>query len=271
VLAGVTRGSCSSGCVLKARRSGSLTRRHRPASAWPALGGGLEPLSGGRPSKTTHPAGQRVETDRRDALHLAKLMLLGELSAVRAPTSAEEAARGLMRAREDARTDLMRARRRLSPRCCCCARAASGGALPGRKRTSAGFSVSAARSAACRFVYEEGLAAMAAVRGRRVALGAAPARRPPPNPWGRRGAPRLSARVSTLTAFGPSGLATGIASLGARTAPTSARCPARGPPANAPGRRQSPRRAAVTPTGRSSSGLAPLPAAVALAGARTSS
>jgi transposase len=39
---------------------------------------------------------------------------IGELPAVRVPTQAEEAARDLVRAREDARADLMRVRHRLS-------------------------------------------------------------------------------------------------------------------------------------------------------------
>jgi transposase len=66
------------------------------------------------PSKIAKAPGERVKTDRRDALRLAKLLRLGELTAVRVPTPAEEAARDLVRAREDARADLMRARHRLS-------------------------------------------------------------------------------------------------------------------------------------------------------------
>jgi transposase len=66
------------------------------------------------PSKLERPAGDRVKTDRRDAQRLARLLQLGELPAVRVPTVAEEAARDLVRAREDARADLMRARHRLS-------------------------------------------------------------------------------------------------------------------------------------------------------------
>jgi len=55
-----------------------------------------------------------VKTDRRDAARLARLLRLGELTAVRVPSELEEAARDLVRAREDARADLMRARHRLS-------------------------------------------------------------------------------------------------------------------------------------------------------------
>ncbi|MEU9919699.1 IS110 family transposase [Streptomyces sp. NPDC051001] len=66
------------------------------------------------PSKVERPPGDRVKTDRRDAERLARLLRIGELPAVRVPTEAEEAARDLVRAREDVRGDLMRARHRLS-------------------------------------------------------------------------------------------------------------------------------------------------------------
>ena len=66
------------------------------------------------PSKLERPPGDRVKTDRRDAERLARLLRIGELPGVRVPTEAEEAARDLVRAREDARGDLMRARHRLS-------------------------------------------------------------------------------------------------------------------------------------------------------------
>jgi transposase len=59
-------------------------------------------------------AADRVKTDRRDAERLARLLRLGEIRPVRIPTLEEEAARGLVGAREDARGDLMRARHRLS-------------------------------------------------------------------------------------------------------------------------------------------------------------
>jgi len=66
------------------------------------------------PSKIPHASGDRVKTDRRDAERLARLLRLGELVAVRVPEPHEEAARDLVRAREDARGELMRARHRLS-------------------------------------------------------------------------------------------------------------------------------------------------------------
>jgi transposase len=66
------------------------------------------------PSKIQRPPGDRVKTDRRDAERLARLLRLGDLHAVRVPEPHEEAARDLVRAREDVRGDLMRARHRLS-------------------------------------------------------------------------------------------------------------------------------------------------------------
>jgi len=66
------------------------------------------------PSKLQKPAGDRVKTDAKDAVHLAKLLRLDEITAVSIPTVDQEAARDLVRAREDCRKDLMRARHRLS-------------------------------------------------------------------------------------------------------------------------------------------------------------
>jgi transposase len=66
------------------------------------------------PGKIPRAAADRVKTDRRDAERLARLLRLGELTPVRVPSECEEAARDLVRAREDARADLMRARHRLS-------------------------------------------------------------------------------------------------------------------------------------------------------------
>lgn len=66
------------------------------------------------PSKLQRPAGNRVKTDAKDAVHLAKLLRLDEVTAVAIPSVEQEAARDLVRAREDCRGDLMRARHRLS-------------------------------------------------------------------------------------------------------------------------------------------------------------
>jgi transposase len=66
------------------------------------------------PSKLHKPAGDRVKTDAKDAIHLARLLRLDEVTSVAIPTVEQEAARDLVRAREDCRADLMRARHRLS-------------------------------------------------------------------------------------------------------------------------------------------------------------
>jgi transposase len=66
------------------------------------------------PSKLQRPSGERVKTDARDALHLARLLRLDEFTGVRVPTVAQESARDLVRAREDVRGELMRARHRTS-------------------------------------------------------------------------------------------------------------------------------------------------------------
>jgi transposase len=66
------------------------------------------------PSKLQRPAGDRVKTDARDAMHLARLLRLDEVVPVRVPTLEQEGARDLVRAREDVRGDLMRARHRVS-------------------------------------------------------------------------------------------------------------------------------------------------------------
>jgi transposase len=66
------------------------------------------------PSKLERPPGDRVKTDRRDARRLARLLHIGEVTGIRVPTEFEEDARDLVRAREAARSDLMRARHRCS-------------------------------------------------------------------------------------------------------------------------------------------------------------
>jgi transposase len=58
--------------------------------------------------------GDRIKTDRRDASQLAVLYRAGALTAIHVPTEQEEAARDLLRCREDIRADLLRARHRLS-------------------------------------------------------------------------------------------------------------------------------------------------------------
>lgn len=65
------------------------------------------------PGSIPRAPGERVKTDRRDAERLARLLAAGQLSFVRVPSREEEQLRDLVRAREDVRVDLMRARHRL--------------------------------------------------------------------------------------------------------------------------------------------------------------
>jgi transposase len=66
------------------------------------------------PSKTPRAAGDRVKTDRKDAELLARLLIAGQLTAVRVPDARMEARRELFRCHEQARGDLQRARHRTS-------------------------------------------------------------------------------------------------------------------------------------------------------------
>src|ERR1700681_1132038 len=59
-------------------------------------------------------AGDRVKTDRRDAEKLARSHRSGDLTAVWVPDEGSEALRDLVRAREAAKQDQLRARHRLS-------------------------------------------------------------------------------------------------------------------------------------------------------------
>jgi transposase len=66
------------------------------------------------PGKIERPSSDRVKTDGRDAQRLLRLLMIDGLHAVRVPSIEEEALRDLVRAREDIRGDLMRARHRMS-------------------------------------------------------------------------------------------------------------------------------------------------------------
>ena len=66
-----------------------------------------------RPRRSPRAPGERVKTDRRDALKLAKLARSGELTPVRVPDAADEALRDVVRAREDAVREQRNARHRL--------------------------------------------------------------------------------------------------------------------------------------------------------------
>jgi transposase len=65
------------------------------------------------PSLMPQKAGDRVKTDRRDAVQLARLARSGDLTPVYVPTVEDEAMRDLTRAREDTLSDLQDAKFRL--------------------------------------------------------------------------------------------------------------------------------------------------------------
>src|SRR6266511_1329682 len=65
------------------------------------------------PSLMPKKAGDRVKTDRRDAVQLARLMRAGDLTPVDVPAVEDEAIRDFTRAREDAIRDLKAAKFRL--------------------------------------------------------------------------------------------------------------------------------------------------------------
>lgn len=66
------------------------------------------------PSLIPQRPGDRVKTDKRDAVRLAQLYRSGELTSIHIPTEDDEALRDLVRCREDAVQDQLRAKHRLS-------------------------------------------------------------------------------------------------------------------------------------------------------------
>jgi transposase len=68
------------------------------------------------PALTPRRAGQRIKTDRRDAVKLVRLVRAGELTAIHVPDETEEAVRDLLRCREAVRRDVLRWRHRFLDR-----------------------------------------------------------------------------------------------------------------------------------------------------------
>lgn len=66
------------------------------------------------PSKLLRAPGERVKTDKRDALGLARILSLGQIAQVRVPTLGQEGLRDLSRARMAAAKDLAHARQRIN-------------------------------------------------------------------------------------------------------------------------------------------------------------
>lgn len=159
------------------------------------------------PSKLERPPGDWVKTDRRDAQRLARLLRIGELPAVRVASQDEEAARDLVRVREDVRGDLMRARHRLSKLLLRQGLLYEGAAWTAAHETwlrSLAFD-----RLGVRLVFDEAYDAVLATAARRARLDTAIAEMAATSPFapvvGRLGCLR---GISTLTAFG---LATEIA------------------------------------------------------------
>lgn len=65
------------------------------------------------PGHTARKPGDRVKTDKRDALRLARLLASGDLTLVAVPPVGHEWVRDLVRCREDVRGDLLRVRHRI--------------------------------------------------------------------------------------------------------------------------------------------------------------
>jgi transposase len=91
--------------VYEAGPCGFVLQRHLTALGWHC-----EVIA---PSAIPRSPGERVKTDRRDAMKLARLASLGELTPVRVPGECDEAVRDVVRAREDAVREQRNARHRL--------------------------------------------------------------------------------------------------------------------------------------------------------------
>jgi transposase len=70
-------------------------------------------LPGGRPGSDPKRSGERVKTNRRDAVTLARLHRAGELTGVSVPNAVHEAIRDLVRARQAAMDESRRKRQQL--------------------------------------------------------------------------------------------------------------------------------------------------------------
>src|ERR1051326_2359443 len=82
-------------------------------------------------------SGERVKTNRRDALTLVRLHRAGELTAVWVPDDVHEAVRDLVRSRLATAEDVRRKRQQLLSFCCAMAGSSRGG-ITGHGRTGAG-------------------------------------------------------------------------------------------------------------------------------------
>jgi hypothetical protein len=202
------------------------------------------------PSKLQRPAGERVQTDARDALHLARLLHLDEFTRVRVPSAAEEAARDLVRAREDVRGDLMRARHRVS-KLLLRQGIVWSAAVAWRPAHHAWLAAQRFDDPALQAAYDSALETVVLAEGRRARW----TRRSSRWPRTRRGA-RWCAGSAVCAESTPSPAspwrwrsASGSGSPGRVSAPASDWCRASPPAASPVPRARSPRRATPTPAG----------------------
>lgn len=155
------------------------------------------------PGSIPHKPGGRIKTDRRDAERLARLLAAGELSFVRVPSVVEEQYRDLARCREATRSDLMRARHRLSK---FLLRREVEFAGPGGSWTQAHWRWLEALSfddPASRVVLADYLAAVRALEQRRDRLDTEIEQAAPQSPWAQTiAALRCLRGINTITAFG---------------------------------------------------------------------
>ena len=100
--------------------------------------------------KVPRASGDRIKTDKRDAERLARLLAAGELRFVFVPSVADEQFRDVIRAIEDCRGDLMRARHRLSKMLLRRDLRWAGPGRRGRRRTCAGCAACASTTRARR-------------------------------------------------------------------------------------------------------------------------
>jgi transposase len=153
------------------------------------------------PGMIVRAATERVKTDKRDALKLARLFAAGQLVLVHVPALEHEQLRDLARCREDARGDLMRARHRLSKLLLRHELRFAGRAWSERHRawlSKIELPERAAQAAFCDY-----LGAVEALLHRRAELERQIAAAVPDSPWAREvGRLRCLRGVDTLTAVG---------------------------------------------------------------------
>ena len=101
----VSAGHASLHIVYEAGPCGFVLQRHLTAQGWKC-----DVVA---PSSIPRAPGERIKTDRRDAMKLARLARANDLAVVRVPGPGDEAVRDLVRAREDSVREQRNARHRL--------------------------------------------------------------------------------------------------------------------------------------------------------------